>query len=257
MSKDKKKFTEPTQLPEMVWHEPTKQWGFFEIRVPIAWKDFIGVDRVKVLTAATLNIVDAIKEEWEQRLTDQKVVKAEVRETAKAKVAAQREVDKKASIQLIIDKEPDLVKAKRNELGVDIISDETAATIIYQERQAPPEKPKDLPKSASKKTTPSKPVDTDGYDPPPLPEGDFGETVRFYKSEYGWSAYLDGSVWEDMIPVLFDWLVSIPKEMRHRTGTKYPCISESGKFLMVNDYEKTFITTAAEGKGLEITIKED
>jgi hypothetical protein len=256
MSKEKKP-TEPSQLPEITWREPTKQYGYFDVKVPIAWKDFMGVEKVKSIATATLNIVDAIKAEYADRAQAEKQADIEARAEAKAKADAKKQEEKGAAIQKIIEDEPDLVMAKRKELGVDVINDEAAAAIIHQERQAPPKKPADPPKSAATKSAPSEPVDTGGYEPAPLPDGDFGETVRFYKGDYGWSAYLDKGKEDDMIPILFDWLVAIPMENRHRRGTKYPCISHSGKYLMVNDFEKAFITTAAEAKGMKISIKED
>ena len=258
MSKEKKR-TDPAQLPEIVWHEPTKTNGWFEVKVPITWEDFMGIEKVKAVSIATLNIVDAIRGECKIRLESMEVEKAqyetEVKTKQKEEADAKKLKDRTAAITKIIKDEPDLVMAKRNELGVDVLDDKAAAAVIYQERQDPPKKPKDLPKSAAAKKAAVKAAAD--YTPDELPEGDFGETVRFYKSDYGWSAYLDGTVWEEKIPVLFDWLVSIPKEIRHRTGTKYPCISHSGKFLMVNDFEKDFITTAVEAKGLEVEIKED
>jgi len=61
-----------------------------------------------------------------------------------------------------------------------------------------------------------------------------------------------------MIPTLFEWLVAIPMDVRHRQSSgKYPCISHSGRFIMVNDYEKGFITTAAESNDIEVVTKED
>jgi hypothetical protein len=245
-----KKTETPSQLPEITVREPTKQYGYFEVKVPISWKDFTSTDKVKTLAQATWNIVDAVKDEYKSRALRQKAAEAEARVKAREEAEAEKADRKKAEIQKILDDEPDAVLAKRKEIGDGWGSAEAAAAIIWQERQAPPKKPDNIPKTAAQAAA-------SDYSADDLPESITGTNIRFYKSEYGWSMYVDREKEDPMIQVIFDWLIAIPMEMRHRRGTKYPAISRSGRYIMCNEYEKTFITDAAKARGLEVIVKED
>ena len=253
----------PKQLPKIIWHEPVQPNGYFEVNVPISWKDFKSSADVKKVAVAIINIVGAIKTEFEMRGEPEIAVKTAEPERPKVKVKTiepeepKAEIDeaeqkRTAAIKRLIKEEPHAVAEKRKEYGEEVLSDEAAAAVIYSERSKPPEKPADIPKTAEQKTAAAS-----DYTPPELADADYGETVRFYKSEFGWSFYLDKDK-EEAIPIIFDWLISIPIEMRHRKKeTKYPVISHNAKFIMCNSYEKDFITTALEDKGLSTKVKED
>lgn len=238
----------PKQLPKIVWHEPVQPNGYFEVNVPISWKDFKSATDVKKVAVAIINIVGAIRTEFEMRGEP----KTEVKTAEPEKTKDEAEQKREAAIKKLIKEESSAVAEKRKEYGEDVLSDEAAAAVIYSERSKPPEKPADIPKTAEQKAAASS-----DYTPPELADADYGKTMRFYKSEFGWSFYLDKGK-EEAIPTVFDWLISIPIEIRHRKkDTKYPVISHNAKFIMCNSYEKEFITTALTEKGLDTTIKED
>ena len=250
--------------PSILWHEPTKPDGYFEIDVPISWREFESTADVKKLANAILNIVGAIKTEFEMRGEPEREVKTAEPKKTKAKVktvepekteaeAEEEEKEKRtAAIKKIIEEEPSAIAEKRKEYGEDVLNKTQAAAVIYAERSKPPEKPANIPKTAEQKAAAAS-----DYTPPELVDADYGKTVRFYRSEFGWSFYLDKGK-EGEIPTVFDWLISIPIEARHRRkDTKYPVISHNNKFIICNSYEKEFITTALEDKGLKTTIKED
>lgn len=246
-----------SKLPEILWHEPVQPNGYFEVSVPISWSDFKSSSDVRSVAVAIINIVGAIKTEFEMRGEPEIAVKTAEPKTAEPeKTEAEAEEEEKdrrtAAIKKLIEEEPHAVAEKRKEYGEDVLSDKAAAAVIYSERSKPPQKPADIPKTAEQKAAAAS-----DYTPPDLADADYGKTLRIYKSEYGWSAYLDKGK-EEAIPTIFDWLISIPIEMRHRRKeTKYPVISHNGKFIICNSYEKEFITTALENKSLKTTIKED
>jgi len=239
----------PAQLPEIILRVPTEQYGYAEVRVPIAWKDFMGTANVKAIAVAVLNISDAIREEVDSRKSARQAVHTEKAKEQREKVEAEKTVAKDAAIQKIIDEEPDAIIEKRKALGLPIeeMTDKSTATILYNERQGPPKKPASPPKTAAQKAA-SAPASS--YDSAPLPDADYGNKVRFYEGEYGWSAYLDKDK-EAAIPTVFEWLIAIPMEIRHRRSSKYPCISQSGKYIMCNNFEKTLLTAAVEARGME------
>lgn len=249
----------PNKLPEILWHEPVKQHGYFEVKVPISLDNFKSSADVKNVAVAILNIVGAVKTEFENRGEPERAVKIapkiEVKTAEPKKPKAEideAEQKRTAAIKRLIKEEPSAVAEKRKEYGEDVLSDKAAAAVIYSERSKPPEKPADIPKTAKQKAAAAS-----DYTPPELVDADYGKTVRFYKSEFGWSFYLDKDK-EGEIPTVFDWLISIPIEARHRKkDTKYPVISHNGKFIMCNSYEKEFIIAALTDKGLTTTIKED
>lgn len=255
---------EPDQLPNILWREPVKPNGYFEVSVPISWADFKSSTDVRNVAVAILNIVGAVKTEFEMRGEPEREVKTAEPEKTEAKVkteeptkteaeAEEEEKEKRtAAIKKIIEEEPSAIAEKRKEYGKDVLNKTQAAAVIYAERSKPPEKPADIPKTAEQKAAAAS-----DYTPPELVDADYGKTLRIYKSEYGWSAYLDKGK-EEAIPIIFDWLISIPIEMRHRRKeTKYPVISHNDKFIICNSYEKEFIIAALTDKGLETTIKED
>ena len=238
----------PKQLPKITWHEPVQPDGYFEVSIPISWRDFKSSADAGSVAAAILNIVNAVKTEFENRGEPEREVKTAEPE----KMKDEAEQKRTAAIKKLIKDEPSAVAEKRKEYGEDVLDDEAAAAIIHSERSKPPEKPADIPKTAEQKAAAAS-----DYTPPELADADYGKTMRFYKSEFGWSFYLDKDK-EEAIPTVFDWLISIPIKMRHRKkDTKYPVISHNAKFIMCNSYEKDFITTALEDKGLDTTIKED
>jgi len=249
MSKKPKEET-PAQLPEIILRVPTEQYGYAEIRVPIAWKDFMGTDSVKAIAVAVLNISDAIKEEVMARKSVKQAADAEKRKEQQKVAVADKKAAQEEAIAAIIKTEGELVLAKRKEIGIDVINDEAAAAIILRERQGPTKKAVSLAKTAAQKTSaPAASVDVGA-----LPDADYGDTMRFFQSEYGWSMYLAKDK-EGAISTVFDWLIAIPMENRHRRSTKYPCISQSGKYIMCNNYEKEFLTAAGKSRGMTITEK--
>lgn len=247
------KKTTPKQLPIMVIHYPAPvDYGFVELRIPILWSDFTSTESLEPLAQAAMNISEATVKEWNTREQKKQDARAELKEKAKAEADAKLEEIKKAAVQKIIDDEPDAVMAKRNELGVELFDDEKAAAVIYNERNKAT-KPT-APKSRPMEGGPSKKKSVSVSEDYEFPEGDYGESCRFFESEFGWNVYLArGS--EDQISTVFEWLISIPKEIRHRRDSKYPMISKNGKYIMLNNWEKTIITKAAKAAGMTVSEK--
>jgi len=138
MPKDKD-ISIPAQLPEIVFHEPIDDTGrWFEVRVPISWKDFTGLDKVKTMSTAIRNIVDAVRQEIDSRLDEQieePKIEVKTKEKAKPKDRPNAEALKvrTAAIKKIIKEEPELVLAKRKEFGMDVLDDKGAAAVIHQD----------------------------------------------------------------------------------------------------------------------------
>ena len=246
--------TEPEQLPEIIYRVPTEQYGYGEIHVPIRWEDFTGTESVKKVAAAILNIADAIREEAERRAKKRKQAEAEERAQAREEAIEKEREERVETIDKFIKDNPDAVAAKRKELGEEVVNDKAAAMILIKEAEmkaTPPKKPhfKAKTKAAS--------ASVDVSDAPSM--GDSDKTVRFYKGEYGWSfyPYRGDEADTDDVARIFDWLIEIPMEMRHRRTKRYPAISKNGKYIMCNEYEKDFLTQAAAHQGCTVEVKED
>jgi len=218
-------------MVEVVRRLVLEQFGYIDVTLEIDLS--LESDQIYEFAMKVERNLDAYKAAFWDLMKEKKQDRLE-RKAQKEKEAEKQKVENlKARIAELIEKEPDVVKAKLEEFNY-MIDETTAATLILKDRDGPEE-----PKSASSGSQISPPT--------------FPETLTFFKGKYGWSLYTDVA----LVPKIGDWIRSMPPHKHGRKNPELPKISNNGKALYVNDKEKAIIETEAQRQGSKTYDKED